>query len=659
MTMTTTRIFGLGLVGSSLLLAACGGAGSKATGLNAQVGAQAAAGPKCARRAPGVGAARVDDARESNAVALAKLGDKTIAYVADDDDSVLHTVDVSSGREISTTPLAGSPSQVLVAKDGRVVVSLRDKNRVQVLEPTAQADKPLDNLCAIDVAAEPIALAATPDDSTILVTSGWGRTLTALDEEEMRVRYRVALAREPRSIVVSDDGSKAYVAHVVGSRLSSVDLRAPEHPVRTVDMTGEDPNLFRRGRGVAGLLKGPQKQERMGCQSFALAKSMDPPGRVFAPQVLVDPGDGEQATSGYGDGFRPAEVASIGVIDEGTSEPLDSSLKLRPNEQNVSATNQKECLLPRSAATDPTHQSLFVTCMGIDSLVEYDAASADPRTAERRRWSVGAGPTGIAIDRTGQRAVVWSQFDQSIALVSLTDDAKSKPTMIALSRKAKTAVEGDVTLGRKLFHTSGDPRISSDGRACASCHPDGRDDSLTWATPDGPRNTPMLAGRVGNHPGGFGWLGSSDTVETHLTQTFQRLRGRGLETSEVAALEAYLTTMRAPAAPVPMLGPEGDRVAHGKAVFESAETGCASCHKTDGTLADGDRHDVMSSAKADRDGKFETPSLRFVAGTAPYFHDGRFRTLRELLVGSDDRMGHTKQLSPEDLDALEAYMRTL
>ena len=30
-------------------------------------------------------------------------------------------------------------------------------------------------------------------------------------------------------------------------------------------------------------------------------------------------------------------------------------------------------------------------------------------------------------------------------------------------------------------------RLSGDGRACASCHPDGRDDGLVWSTPNGPR----------------------------------------------------------------------------------------------------------------------------------------------------------------------------
>ena len=49
----------------------------------------------------------------------------------------------------------------------------------------------------------------------------------------------------------------------------------------------------------------------------------------------------------------------------------------------------------------------------------------------------------------------------------------------------------------------------------------------------------------------------------------------------------------------------------------------------------------------------------FVGGTAPYFHDGRYASLRSLLIDADGKMGKTRHLSKDDLDALEAYMRSL
>lgn len=56
---------------------------------------------------------------------------------------------------------------------------------------------------------------------------------------------------------------------------------------------------------------------------------------------------------------------------------------------------------------------------------------------------------------------------------------------------------------------------------------------------------------------------------------------------------------------------------------------------------------------------YQTPSLRFVVGTAPYFHDGRYPTLRALLTSRDPNMGAARDLPAADLDALEAYLRSL
>jgi cytochrome c peroxidase len=57
--------------------------------------------------------------------------------------------------------------------------------------------------------------------------------------------------------------------------------------------------------------------------------------------------------------------------------------------------------------------------------------------------------------------------------------------------------------------------------------------------------------------------------------------------------------------------------------------------------------------------RFDTPSLALLSGRAPYFHDGRYATLRELLSANGDKMGHTSHLSETDRSALEAFLETL
>ncbi len=55
----------------------------------------------------------------------------------------------------------------------------------------------------------------------------------------------------------------------------------------------------------------------------------------------------------------------------------------------------------------------------------------------------------------------------------------------------------------------------------------------------------------------------------------------------------------------------------------------------------------------------QTPSLRFVGGTPPYLHDGRFPTLAALVRGNDDHMGKTNHLTADDKSALVAFLETL
>jgi cytochrome c553 len=215
-----------------------------------------------------------------------------------------------------------------------------------------------------------------------------------------------------------------------------------------------------------------------------------------------------------------------------------------------------------------------------------------------------------------------------------------------------------MALGRVLFHTSGDSRISHDGRACASCHPDGRDDSLTWATPNGPRRSIELSGRVAE-TAPFSWSGGEHTLQQHLTVTFSRLKGvGGLKSLELDALVAYVEALPTPP---PTPAPQGElatKVARGHAIFTSEAAGCSACH-AGGFETDNARHDVQSKGTFDNAPEFNTPSLKFVGGLGPYFHDGRYKTLHELLTDSDRKMGHTAQLSNDDLESLEAYLRSL
>ena len=384
---------------------------------------------------------------------------------------------------------------------------------------------------------------------------------------------------------------------------------------------------------------------RTTCQGFALAKSITPSGRIYAPAVLVFSGEPTEASSGYGggDSRMGPEIFDVAVVDEDRGDPVPASLHI------MEMARGRQCGLPRAAVSSEAG-SLFVACLGDNVVVELDGGAASPAVAEIRSWDVPEGPSGIALDPEHDRAIVWSQLAHKVSRLR----TRGATTIETVALEDLGTMTAQVKRGRELFATVNDSRISGDGRACESCHPEGRQDTLVWSTPFGPRQTPMLAGRIAD-TAPYGWNGDAKDLALHLKRTFGRLHGSGMTGDDRDALIAYVMTLAAPQGEAS--NPE--LVSEGEQIFGSDTAGCASCHGDDGHSPDGKRHDVKSAAPGDRRKRFDTPSLAFVAGTAPYYHDGRFASLRDLLVKSRGAMGQQRELSAHELDALEAYLRSL
>jgi cytochrome c peroxidase len=125
-----------------------------------------------------------------------------------------------------------------------------------------------------------------------------------------------------------------------------------------------------------------------------------------------------------------------------------------------------------------------------------------------------------------------------------------------------------------------------------------------------------------------------------------------------AAMDDYLKSLQPMPSPHLVNGKLSAAAKRGRKLFLDETVGCADCHKGS-LLTDLKFHDVGTAGKFDRStDRFDTPSLIEVWRTAPYLHDGRALTLREVLTKfqRDDEHGVTSHLTPKQIDDLAEFV---
>ena len=551
-------------------------------------------------------------------------------------------IDADSGNLIKTDKTGKNTAQLAVggnagllaydAAAGRAYVADRAGNRIAVVKV---GDK-LELEAAWKTPAEPYGVALSPDRKTLLVTTIADRTLVALDAANGKEKWRSALGREPRGIAVSPDGTRALVAYLETGTVDQIDL-LERHAAEHVALSTASSAGRRQRAGNTG--------EAFARASFAVT-FVGPHEAVvpFQRETPVQIAGGAERTGSYGGGFEPPITHQLAFLAVGGERM----------QQTVATIAQHQ---PRALAWDGSHDALYVAGLGTDTILQIKNASqigiAEGLSASVTSGKDKCGPDGLAVTTEGN-VLVWCSFTRAVERVDFVDGkgalaaatkVNAGPTLIASKLDAK-AHKGMVE-----FHVAS-PQISQGGAlACASCHPDGRADGLSWRIEKAELQTPLLTGRTaGAHP--FKWDGGDKDLKTSLATTMKRLGGIGLQKDETDALAAYLDALPAPKAPTR----DATSVARGKKLFDSAELGCRSCH--DGVdYSDQDKHKFAGSTLPE----VKTPSLIGLYASAPYFHDGSAATLEALLRdrGAVHGMAETSKLSDQQVADLTAFLETL
>lgn len=630
----------------------------------------------------------------SGAIALT-ADDRLIVVAAEDHDAVL-VVDRASRAIVRRIAVADAPSHLII--DGNLaIVTSRYGHVVSVVD--------IENgtvVRTIATGAEPVGLTKVAGGLVAVALAGEG-AVALVDVDAGVVTRTIALSRpDPRAVALLDDGS-LYVSHMSSGVFSRVDINtgvtsvvdvttrndfgvrliAEHQRSLTVDPTTKTV-VMAHSQANADTVRAPIGGDEFidngggggcgysGCQTELGAvvpglTEVDPGGDVVViPQPQNNTNGNGNGTSDFDDGFASFSPAPPSVLN-----PAESRFA------GVAVAN------PTAVALYDGGRGQLVINLGTQNALLLRRNLNGSASDVLGTAPLGNGASAVVLSHDGHMAYVWNQFDGSITELGLSPvesrnaktrfaeedadvvDTAELQTVPELAVNTFTivddALDENASLGRKMFHDATDPRVSASGSvSCASCHPDGRTDGRTWQFTFGPRNTPQLGGDILD-TAPFHWPGDVPTVAALNEMTVKPfMGGAGLDAADFEFIAAFIGTIREAPSAATARAAFTEAEAHGQQIFASAETGCTACH-SGSHFTDNGSYDVASSANGFDIRAFQTPVLHGLHRSAPYFHDGKYENLEDLVEVAvrGDTMGIGSHLSDEDAADLVAYLKTL
>lgn len=573
----------------------------------------------CAPVAPGE-----KPATERSPVDLALLPGGRYALTANQGSDSVSLVDLDLGRLVAEAPCGRKPSAVACSPDGQLAaVSNLWSATVTLFEVRGSE---LRRLAEVGVGDFPSGLVFTLQGDQLIVAVSGTDEVIVIDWRQQQIVQRWPSPREPRHVALSSDGRWLTAASGRSGQVRCWNLQTRQlHWERRIEDAFNLRGLTFTSDGQAVICAHVVRRE------FPVSKENIEEGWV---------NDSRLTRLAISADATPA-IQQIALDTRGRAVGDPHGLALGPGG-----------LLALSGSG--THELLLMDSAAVPWNAGDPADFMDAGLANRcRRVDVGGRPLTIRLrDGTHQLVAANSLADA----VQIVDTRQGKLLRsIALGGPARPTLARQ---GEALFYDA--RRSHHHWFSCHTCHVDGHTCGLTFDTLNddsygNPKLTPTL--RNVTRTGPWTWHGWQKDLGAAVEKSFtQTMYGPPPTAAESRALLAFLATLEHPPR---QRRPATDRtVDQGRELFVG-KAGCARCHRGD------EYHSTMNyDLPQERDGspyqRWNPPSLRGLLDRGPYLHDGRARSLEDVL-----QKHHTPEslggeaLTPREQLSLIAFLKTL
>lgn len=487
-------------------------------------------------------------------------------------------------------------------------------------------DKPTDRASELSLSSRPARLALSGDQKWAVVTTTWDRSvvLVQLSDSGLAVDSkltRIELAFPPKEIIAVDP-TKFLIADAFGGSLAILDAAVgkiiTQHQIQ--------------GHHIGGLCYDEASQSVL-----------------IAHQRLST-----IAETNYDD-------IHWGTLMQNLISQVPLQSLLEPTEKLSAKARLYRLGIPGKGAADPagivswSDGSFAVAIAGAN-----EVAFGMLGTNDFQYVPVGAKPCKL-LKLGDDQLLCINELDDTISVIDKASGPKSGELRVTKTigepkRPTSLAAQGEFD-----FYSG---RLSHDGwMSCSSCHVDGFTPDLVSDTfGDGgfgnAKRIPSLFGTTATGP--WGWNGRKKTLEDQIKATLSSTMHRDAYLKQdisddeiVNRLMSFIGTLEIPLQVRVEPAANEEDIRSGSMIFHSRD--CSKCHDPNARYTSPDVYDIGVTDEFGQR-KFNPPSLSNLKVRRSFFHDGRFKSLDEVLKKhpQDDAV-----FSDIQLQQLKAFLLSL
>jgi YVTN family beta-propeller protein len=612
----------------------------------------------------------------SSSIAIDHLGARV--YVANPDADSISVIDTATrtrvaevllGEHHPTVAADGSFTPVIMPRT--VALSVDEQTLYVVGERSGRVYAVSVGSWAVKtgpvVGSEPFGVVASPDGAELYVTVSQDDVVARVNAHSLEVEKKVSVAARPWALGFGADDQTLLVTHFIGAQVTTLSLTRflVSAAWMMPELTGRTDARLAQGvsRGLYDVAVRPGTTETWVAHTLLTTQTAQPQlnfENTAFPALTVFTADGTLTET------LTTDAQDVPGIDGAFADVV---------------------AVPRALRFSSDGRFAWVLDLSSEDVLVVDATTH--AEASLLRPLPGHLQEGLVVAPDGRSAWVHERGTSDVALLSIDEATGALAVEGTVPLLETDPMPAKLRLGQHLFYSANSdeyPIATNHWVSCSTCHLEGRSDAVVWRFAEGPRDTPSNAGGM-RHSGFLLRTAVRTTVQDYwatinVEQGGHFTPGDPVTDPLLDALADYVNG----GIPLP-IPPTTDaaKVALGKRLFERPSVGCLACHPGEWFTDSGQGnptldlsgpvvlHDIgdcvttgfADAAHTDTAGhpraacQFDTPSLRGVASSAPYLHDGSAATLREVLERTRGTMGDITALSSDELDALVEYMRSL